>query len=213
MMETMVPARGKTPTLSGPRARAVTPAVVCLLALLPALTSCTGSAPGPSEPSASSEEVVLRVTTADSSAMGLSDAERTELEDAVGEVLSGYLVAGFLGDYPRDRFVGAFSDFTSDAAALAARDIQVLTASRVGDAESVRPRRLDAVLSFLVVDGEAVGATAHVDVALDAVMPGGETRSVTLTGRLMLAEHQGDWSVFGFDVAGDDGAPPGEERR
>lgn len=201
-------AAARTSYRPGPWRRVAAPAATCVLALV--LTSCTGSAPGPAAPGESGEQVALRVTTADGGARGLSDAERTDLEGALGEVLSRYLVQGFLGDYPRERFVGAFADFTGNAAALAARDIHVLTASRVGDAESVRPRRLDAVLSFLVVDGEAIGATAHVDVALEADVGGGRTRDVTLEGRLMLAGSRGRWTVFGFDVDG--GASPGEER-
>jgi len=168
-----------------------------------ALVGCTADAP-PSR--VDREEVALRVTTVHGDQQ-LSDAQRAEVEGAVGEVLSHYLVGGFLGDYPRERFVQAFDDFTPRAAALATRDITVLTAARVGDATEVTPRRLDARLSLLVRDGVVIGATAFVDVDLEAVMPGGETQDVTLDGRLMLQEQRGRWSVYGFDVANDDGAP------
>jgi hypothetical protein len=172
------------------------------LVLVLTLAGCTSDAP-PSR--VDREEVALRVATVHGGQQ-LSDAQRAEIEGAVGEVLSHYLVGGFLGDYPRERFVQAFDDFTPRAAALATRDITVLTAARIGDATEVTPRRLDARLSLLVRDGVVIGATAYVDVDLEAVMRGGETQDVTLDGRLMLQQQQGQWSVYGFDVQNDDGA-------
>lgn len=175
------------------------------------LAGCTSPSPEPSRTSPSGDQVALRVTTAPGGALQLSSAERTDLEAEVGEVLTGYLVSGFLGDYPRERFVESFDDFTGGAADLAAQDLDVLTASRVGDATAVRPRSLEAELYFGVEDGDVFGATAHVDFELAATMMDGTTQEVRLVGRLMLIEEDGRWAVFGFDVAGDDGAPLGEE--
>lgn len=172
---------------------------------------CTSPSPVSPTPSSGGEPVALRVTTAPGGARQLSSTERSELEGAVGEVLTGYLVSGYLGNYPRDRFVESFDDFTGGAADLAAQDLDVLTGSRVGEATAVRPRSLEAELYFGVKDGDVFGATAHVDFALEATMPDGTTQDVSLTGRLMLTEQDGRWAVFGFDLAGDDGAPLGEE--
>jgi hypothetical protein len=61
-----------------------------------------------------------------------------------------------------------------------------------------------------VEGGDVFGATAHIDFALEATIDG-TTQDVSLTGRLMLTEQDGRWAVFGFDLAGDDGAPLGEE--
>jgi hypothetical protein len=179
-------------------------------ALLVALAGCTSPSPAPPQPSSDGEPVALRVTTAPGGARQLSSTERSELEGAVGEVLTGYLVSSYLGDYPRDRFVESFDVFTGGAADLAARDLDVLTGSRISDATAVRPRSLEAELYFGVRDGDVFGATAHIDFALEATIDG-TTQDVSLTGRLMLTEQDGRWAVFGFDLAGDDGAPLGEE--
>lgn len=212
MMGSMARSPAGTTHRPGTRARVSARAATSLVVLGLAVTACTGDTSGTPAPSPRQEQVALRVTTADAGARRLTPEERTGLEDAVGQVLSEYVTSGFLGDYPRERFVESFGGFTSGAAALAARDIRVLTASRLADATSVRPRSLDAELSFLVAGSDVVGATAHVDFELEATMPDGDTRDVSLTGRLMLTEQRGRWSVFGFDVAGDDGSPVGEDR-
>lgn len=189
-------------------------AVRCLagaLVVVLALAGCTSPSPAPPDPSPSGEQVALRVTTAPGGAHQLSSAERARLEGAVGQVLTGYLASGFLGDYPRERFVESFDDFTGGGAGLGALHLGVLTGSRVADATAVRPRSLEAELYFGVKDGDVFGATAYVDFGLDATMPDGTTQDVTLLGRLMLTEQDGRWAVFGFDVRGDDGAPLGEE--
>ena len=173
------------------------------------MAGCTSQSPPPPEPSQSSEQVALRVTTAPGGARQLTSAERTDLEAAIGEVLSEYVASAFLGDFPRERFLDSFGSFTSGAAELAAQDLEVLTASRVGSATSVEPTALDAELFIGVDDGEVFGATAYVDFTFDAMLDG-TTQQVTLAGRLMLVEQEGTWSVFAFDVAGDDGAPTGE---
>ncbi len=175
------------------------------------MAGCTSQSPPPPEPSQSSEQVALRVTTAPGGARQLTSAERTDLEAAIGEVLSEYVASAFLGDFPRERFLDSFGGFTSGAAELAAQKLEVLTAARVGDATSVQPTALDAELFIGVDDGEVFGATAFVDFTFDATMPpDNTTQQVTLGGRLMLVEQDGSWSVFAFDVRGDDGAPMGK---
>lgn len=141
-----------------------------------------------------------------SGAGDLDQEARTALETEVGEVLSEYVVEAFLGDFPRREFVQAFGSFTSGAARRAATDIDQLTAARVQDATAVTATRLDARLSFLVAARDVVGATAAVDFAFDATMADGSTRPVTLRGRLLLEESGGDWAVYGYDVALDDGS-------
>lgn len=177
--------------------------VVVVVALLTAmLGGCTDSTP-PEQPT--TDSVALSVETV-SGAEGLDDTARTALETAIGDVLSGYVSRAFLGDFPRREFVPAFESFTSGAARQAAKHINRLTASRVQDATAVRATRLDARLSFLVLDGREVGATAAVHFAFEATMENGATQPVTLQGRFMLEEDAGEWSVFGYDVTLDDGA-------
>jgi hypothetical protein len=174
-----------------------------------ALTVLTATGCSPEEtggpPTGSDQSVALRVETV-SGADDLDQQARTEMETAVGDVLSEYVVEAFLGDFPRREFVQAFGSFTSGAARSAATDIDQLTAARVQEATDVVATRLDARLSFLTLPRDVVGATAAVDFAFDATMPDGSTRPVSLQGRLLLEEAGGDWSVFGYDVALDDGA-------
>ena len=172
--------------------------------LLTACAGVTAEPPGSDSPSA----VALRVTTVHGS--GLDEATRAQLESEVSDVLANYVEAGFLGDYPRSNFVQSFEDFTSGAARQAVGDIDVLTASRFENANSVQATNLGASLSFYVVNGEAVGATAWVDFAF-AVDDQGSSKTATLDGRLVLDRHDSRWSVFGYDVRRDDSdALPGE---
>ena len=68
------------------------------------------------------ESAALRVQTV-TGAERLDQQTRTEVEGAVGDVLSDYVVAAFLGEFPRQEFVRAFEPFTSVAARKATRDI------------------------------------------------------------------------------------------
>jgi hypothetical protein len=157
------------------------------------VSACTSEASGPDAPTSAA----LRVTTHHGS--GLDPDARAGLESEVGDVLAHYVEAGFLGDYPRSDFVQSFADFTSGAAEQAVGDIDVLTASRFADATSVRATDLAANLSFYVVDGRAVGATAWIDFTFD-VDDRGSPKTAALAGRLVLDRRNGHWSVFGYDV-------------
>jgi hypothetical protein len=185
-----------------PRRRA-TCAVASFVAVA-LLGGCTGSTPpGPTE--SPEPRAALSVETV-SGAGELDQETRTRLETEVGAVLSGYVVEAFLGDFPREDFVQAFGSFTSGAAQQAAGDIDQLTAARVQDATAVTANRLDARLSFLVAPRDVVGATAALDLGFDATMPDGSTRPLSLTGRFLLEETDGEWVVYGYDVALDDGS-------
>jgi hypothetical protein len=137
----------------------------------------------------------------------LSAKAQADAETAVGDVLSHYVVEGFLGDYPRDDFVGAFDAFTGGAAQTAAANIDVLTADRYGDSSEVRATRLDARVSFLVDGRDVVGASAAVRFGFEASTADGATTPFSLWGRLLLTEDDGTWSVFGYDVTRDDPEP------
>ncbi|HQR25910.1 MAG TPA: hypothetical protein PLP61_02620 [Nocardioides sp.] len=171
--------------------------VLAVTMIVPLVTSCSATEAGPDAPSA----VPLRVSTVRGS--GLDEGDRARLESEVGNVLARYLEAGFLGDYPRSDFVQSFADFTSGSAEQAVGDIDVLTAARYAEASSVRATDLEAALSFYVVSGEAVGATAWVHFAFD-IDDRGPTATATLDGRLVLDRQDGRWSVFAYDVRRDD---------
>ena len=181
---------------TGGGARRATAAAVLLVSL--ALAGCTADPPGTPVSQPTSESVALRVRTVH--VVGTLDPDaKAEAESAVGDVLSGYVVRAFLGDYPREDFVGSFESFTGDLAQDAARDLDQLTANRLGDAEAIRATRLDADLSFLVQGSDVIGATASVRFAFKATVDGDE-QPLSLRGRLMLVEEDDAWSVFGYDV-------------
>lgn len=169
------------------------------------VSGCSTGTP-PDDPRPDAQSAALRVETV-SGADRLDETTRAELEGAVGDVLSTYVVEAFLGPFPRQEFVSSFESFTSGAARSAARDIDQLTAARVRDATDVRATDLEARLSFLTQGGTVHGGTATVHFAFEATMEDGTTRPLVLDGRILLDAEEGTWSIFGYDVALDDGAP------
>jgi hypothetical protein len=122
------------------------------------------------------------------------------MESELSDVLAGYVVGGFLGDYPRDDFVDAFADFTGGLTERAVGDhIDALTVAGFEDVTSVRAKRLDARLSFFADGQKMLAASAWVDFAFD-VAAGDNTTRATLRGRLSLEREDGAWAVFGYDV-------------
>jgi len=181
-------------------------AVVLTLALT--LAACTDD--GEPDPGPTAVPMTLDITTAPG-AGSLGDKARADAETEVGDVLSHYLVAGFLGDYPREDFVRAFDGFTGGAASSAAQQLDLLTANRYREATSVRPTRLEARISFLVDGRDVVGGSAAVRFAFEATTDDGGTEPFTLEGRILLEEADGTWSVFGYDLVRDDPGLPGAE--
>jgi len=174
--------------------------VLLLAAVL--LAACTGDEPDRPDPD-EQEPVALEVRIA--SCAGRADEDlRASLESGIGDTLSSYVVAGFLGDYPRDDFVRSFDVFTSGAAEDAAGDIDVLTAAEYKKADKVTATRLRARISCLAQGGKTVGAAAHVEFAFEAEQTDRAPTPFTLSGRILLTPAAGDWSVFGYDVARDD---------
>jgi len=150
------------------------------------------------------DAAALRVRTV-AGAERLDERTRADVEGAVGDVLSAYVVEAFLGDHPREEFVRSFESFTGEAARDAARDIDLLTAAAVPDATSVLATELDARLSFLTQGRTVHGGTATVHFAFEATRDDGSTQPITLDGRFMMGAEDGTWSVFGYDVRFDDG--------
>jgi hypothetical protein len=168
------------------------------------VAGCSTGTPPDDQRTPTAESAALRVQTV-SGAERLDEQTRTEAEEAVGTVLSDYVVGAFLGEFPRQEFVGSFEDFTSVAARKAAGHIDRLTAATVRDATAVRATELDARLSFLTQAGEVHGSTAAVHFAFEATMEDGSTRPLVLDGRFLLDAEEGRWSIFGYDVRLDDG--------
>lgn len=175
-------------------------AAVALL-LVASLGACTDGGGGGKKPPETGR-AALEVTLVEG-AQGLDEATRASIEADVGDALSDYLVGAFLGDFPRDDFVQSFAGFTSLAARGAAEDIDLLTAYRYKDAERIEATRLRVRISCLAKGEDVIGATAEVDLGFDVTRQQGELQ-FGLTGRFLLAEEDGRWSVFGYDVHRDD---------
>jgi len=186
---------------TGGGARRATGTAILLVSV--ALGGCTAERPDGPGLQPTSESVALRVRTVHGDANLTADA-RAEAEEAVGDVLSGYVVRAFLGDYPREDFARAFESFTGNLVREASGDLDQLTANRFREAEAVRATRLGADLSFVVQDSDIIGATASVSFAFEATVDG-EERPLSLRGRLMMVEDDGAWSMFGYDVVTDAG--------
>ena len=168
------------------------------------VAACTSNAP-PDEPDTPSRtNAPLRVETVHG-AERLDEETRAELEKAVGDVLSGYVVNAFLGEFPREVFVQAFESFTLGVAGEATREIRNLTAASASDATAVHATELDARLSFLTRAGTVYAGTARVQLDFEATMEDGSTRPLQLTGRIMLDRDDETWRIFGYDVRFDDG--------
>ena len=80
---------------------------------------------------------------------------RDDLQNDVGDVLSTYVVEGFLGDYPRDDFVDVLDTFTSGGAQRAAAGHREDHRQRDSKtAEEVVATRLQASISTFAPDGK-----------------------------------------------------------
>jgi hypothetical protein len=181
-----------------PRLRAAAAAAVVVWLA----TACSSGAPP--RDTETPDAAALRVRTV-TGAERLDERTRADVEGAVGDVLSAYVVEAFLGKYPREEFVRSFESFTGDAARDAAGDIDTLTAAAVPDATAVLATDLDARLSFLTQGRTVHGGTATVHFAFEATREDGSTQPLTLDGRFMMEAEEGTWSVFGYDVRFDDG--------
>jgi len=185
------------------------PVVACVLTsvLLPSVAGCTDD---PEQDDGQQPPVALEIELVEG-ASSLTTEERDQLQADIADVLSAYVVDAFLGDYPRDDFVQSLDSFTSGAADNAARDLELLTASRFGSAEAVEARRLVARITAFAPRGAALGATARVAFEFDVSQDQGGDQELTLEGRLMLAPEGGSWKIFGYDVDRNDPAEPAEE--
>ena len=164
--------------------------------------ACSTSDP-PRSGDGSTGKAALEVELA-SGTQGLDDQERSAVQDSIGDVLSAYLVDGFLGTYPREDFVKVARRLHGRGGAGGRPGPDLLTASRFAESDGVRPKKLHATVSCLTVAGEVVAATAHVDFAFEALDGKAAPRPVTLRGRFMLEKDGKKWSIPGYDVLRDD---------
>ena len=169
--------------------------VVCVVSL----ASCTDDSDDPSPPDDGPESVALELSLGPG-ADGLTTEARDDLQNDVGAVLTTYVVEGFLGDYPRDDFVGALDSFTSGVADDAAEDLDLISgAGFEGNPDDVVATQLSASISTFAPGGKVVGVSARVDFVFD-VTEGSTTREEARHGRLMLTTENGAWKIFGFSL-------------
>lgn len=187
--------------------RVLTGALVTVL--LVGFAACSGDESSPPDPDEPAADVALQVVSV--KARGMDEETRTRLESEVGDVVASYIVEGFLGDHPRQDFVRGLADFSDGLADEGGRDLAVLTLSGLEDVTAVRATRLKVNLAFFNPPGDAVGASAFIDLAFDVTFEGGATREVARTGRLSLGRTDGDWQVIGYHVCcADDQVLPAE---
>ena len=167
-------------------------------ALLTGAAACTADESRPPRPDEPAAGVALQVESL--KVPGIDEETRTRLESEVGDVLSRYIVGGFLGDYPRGDFVRGLADFTDTLADNGGVDLAGLTLAGVDGVTSVRATRLRAQLSYFDPGGKAVGATAFLDLSFEVTLQDGSTRRVARTGKLVLGRSGDTWQVVGYDL-------------
>jgi hypothetical protein len=183
-----------------------------LVAVLLAAGACTGDDDPKEAPETPSEEAVqeVQLTTRVGVVTGkLQPVRRRALAHRVGTIVDAWFDAAYLdGDYPRTSFENAFPGFTTDAAALAKRDRDLLTNARLGSRiDGVVALRKTLKVDLLSPGRHPAGATARFRLAFRTT--GDLERKVVVSGRLMLAPRHGVWKVFAYDVRRSVGATGG----
>lgn len=184
-------------------------------ALLVAVSGCTGSVDEPaslpersvgSAATLEAKPVPLDIKVEQTIGPRMKPAERRQLRDNVGRVVSGYLDAAYFGDYPRASFGAAFDRFSRGAARRARSDRALLTNASVGrETESVSPRKKQVRLFVLRDRRGTPGLTARIRVVFLQDRVEGNDRRVLVTGRLLMDRaDDGRWQVFGYDLARSD---------
>ncbi|RYB91020.1 hypothetical protein EUA93_18990 [Nocardioides oleivorans] len=131
----------------------------------------------------------------------LPDARRKAVRAQVGSVVDAWWEASYLGgSYPRSDFPQAFPGFTKAAERRARSDKALLTNQTQGPRiDSVSARHRMIALDILATDRQARSATASFVLKFET---GGElVGTTTVRGRLFLVRRDGEWRIFGYDVA------------
>lgn len=190
-------------------------AMLAGLALLLATASCSGTEPGPgatpgaapgAAPSAPTSTATLAgpAPEATRTSIGvvagrLGAAKRQRIKKVATDIVEGYVDGAYAGSYPRTDFSAAFADFGAKTRRDARRDLSLLTNVDLGTrVSSVTPTRRRLRVDVLAPRGRPSGATARF--VLDFDTTGEVTRSMRVSGSLLLSNQRGAWKVFGYDV-------------
>lgn len=123
-----------------------------------------------------------------------------QLTAAVTKMVDDWFDAAFLGDFPRSDYDPAFAAFTEGAATKARADLALVSAVAIADRIDHAEATGRAVgLDVLAVKGRPVGVTANVDLTFETT--GALAGPQRVTGSLDLTPVDGQWKVFGFDIA------------
>ena len=187
------------------RARRVGGAVAAALVLAATAGACRGSDDGPEAtpstgPSQATDHPVEAQVSFGTVTGRLTPESRDRLAQQVGQVVSGWAEAAYLGgDYPRRDFSDSWPGFTSGAQREAHGDRALMSNEDIGDRiDGVVPHRSVVRLDVLAVKKHPVGVTAHVFLGFGTT--GDLEREVRVRGRLFLTHTDGGWKVFGYDM-------------
>jgi len=183
-----------------------------VLALVPlfAVGACSSSEPSTSPDPTSSATVASDPTVVSVASLTgkLDDAARSGVSEAVATVVSDYLDAAYLGDFPRADLSGAFGSFTAGAKARAVKDQDLLTSAALSDQITSATETAGTVaLDILASRGQAAGVTARWTLTFDT--EGALASTQTVRGSFDLTPVEGGWQVFGYDVEQGPTAPTG----
>ena len=184
--------------------------VVLTLALALGATSCSGDddppAPGDSEaPAQSTEDAtafkVETVTTIGRRVGKLEMGEPKKLADDITKVVETWFQAAYTGgEYPRSDFDDAYPGFTPGAKDRAQQDKLLMTNKGIGEKiDGVTPTESRVWVDWLASKKRVAGVTARFRLKFRTT--GDYERKVRVHGRLFLSKVDGDWKIFGYDVA------------
>ena len=149
----------------------------------------------------SGSETSLQVRSTVARVQGrLSEPQRAQLADDVGEVIAGYLAASYLHERDAEGYKGSFPGFTRGAWALAMKDVAIVSDAAFEGADEITSRGAAAFLSVVAPEGRAVGATARVFLDL-RVSQDGRHRAAAVRGKLLLTPNGDSWNIFGYDLS------------
>ena len=179
------------------RATAVALAVV----LSSGLAGCSGDDDKQEKPSAAASPSPVTTQTSVAALTGrLTPDAQEQLTAAVTKVVDDWFDAAFLGDFPRSDYAPAFGAFTDGAATKARQHLDLLTGAAIADRiDHAEATARTVGLDVLAVKGKPVGVTATVDLAFATT--GTLAGPQRVTGTLDLTPVDGQWRVFGFDIA------------
>ena len=164
----------------------------------------SASATTSSDPAETAAEPALATRARNGSVTGrIKKGDRKDVVERVARIVDRWLEAAYVaGDYPRKATSfgeRAWPGFTVGATRTARADRDLMSNADIAERiEGVTVKRRDITVDVLAVDGTARAATGRVHLTFRTE---GLDRLVTVTGRVFLTKKDGQWRVFGYDVA------------